>query len=117
MQAIRGGTDQLPVIRKHTDDPRRHQLAKQEPQRSHSYRPAHRQPGHVRHPGIESGTIIITGYRLHALIKSHDNHHEKKSDTVHYTISANRHISPMLFQSPVDKDHDQAGTKVHQERR
>lgn len=55
VQAIRGGTDQLPVTRKHTDDPRRHQLAKQEPQRSHSYRPAHRQPGHVRHPGIGAG--------------------------------------------------------------
>lgn len=117
MQTVHRRLDQFRVIRKHADDHRRKELAKQEPGRRHPDRPLHRQLRHLRHTRVMPGAEVIACNRLHPLVEAHYDHDEEEYDPVHNPVCADRHVAPMLFQAPVDQDHDQAGAEVHQERR
>ena len=108
MQALRGNINQFLIGREKPDDDLRSQLAKQKANGSDTDGPTHGQPCHLCHPMIKLGSKIIAGDRLHPLIKSHDDHHEKERDTVHDAISANGHIAAMLFQTPINQDNDHA---------
>lgn len=116
MQTVHRRLDQLRIGRKHADDHRREQLTEQKPCCRHPYRPLHRQLRHFRHTRILAGTEVITGNRLHPLVEPHDDHNKEEYHPVHDPVCTDRHITAMLFQSPVNQYYNQAGTKIHQER-
>lgn len=116
MQTVHRRLDQLRIGRKHADDHRGEQLTEQKPCCRHPYRPLHRQLRHFRHTRILAGTEVITGNRLHPLVEPHDDHNKEEYHPVHDPVCTDRHITAMLFQSPVNQYYNQAGTKIHQER-
>ena len=58
---------------------------------------------------------VVSGDWLHALVESHHNHHEEKSDTVGNAVCADVVVAAVFGQSLVDEDDDEAGCQVHQE--
>ena len=66
---------------------------------------------------VLTGTEIVSGNGLHALIETHHNHDKQEYDTVYNTESANGKVTIIFFQSFVDKDDNEAGCQIHQKRR
>ena len=61
-------------------------------------------------------TPIVANDGLHTLIQSHDHHQEEEDDAVDDAVSGNGRVATVLFHAFVDKENDQTGAEVHEER-
>ena len=115
-QSINRGGHQFAVIREQPHNDRRNQFTYQKTRGSHTNRPIGGQAGHFQHTREKARSEVISGYRLHPLVESHDNHHKEEGDAVDDAISSNRHVSSMLLQTQIDEKDHQARAHIHQER-
>ena len=67
-------------------------------------------------PGILAGSEIVSCNRLHPLIESHDDHHEKETQPVDDAVSADGQVSAVFEKLVVDEEDDDAAGQIHQER-
>lgn len=63
-----------------------------------------------------TGAVVVAHDGLHALVESVHNHHEEHQHAVHDAVGADGDIAARFFEGIVDKDDDDAGADVEQER-
>ena len=71
----------------------------------------------IPHAAMELCAVVVARYGLHPLIEAHDNHGEDEQDAVHYAVGSHGQVSALFHHFPVDKQHHEAGTGIHEEGR
>ena len=70
---------------------------------------------HFLHTMVQLGSVVVAGNGLHTLIESHDNHGEEEEPTVVAAIGTHGKVAAILHHTSINKEHDEAGTGIHQE--
>ena len=60
-------------------------------------------------------TKVITGNRLHSLVKANDYHYGYEAQTVNDSVSPYRHISAVGYKLFVEYNYNKTGTYMKQE--
>ncbi len=93
--------DQLSVSCKQPDNGTRKNLTNQKTKSSDNGSAKNRIFQNPDNPVRLPGSEIVSGNRLHALIKSHHNHDKQKHHPVDNTVCPDIHIPSMIFQSRI----------------
>ena len=110
-----GQPDQLLVGGEQRHGHMREKLADDETRRGNGHGADDRQAQHPQHAVVLPGTEIVARNGLHALVHTHDDHHEDEGQPVHEAVGADHQVAAVGFQALVDQDHDETGREVHQE--
>ena len=66
---------------------------------------------------VELSTIIVPRNRLHTLVETDDNHHEKHRYTIDNAKSSHSEVAAVSEQTLIDKYHYHRRCRIHQKRR